>query len=84
MNRRLSLMISVAALLLLAICLGVWITSNPQSGPRATLPDRNATDPMAAEMICIDQVLQDRNLEADQVDMRLAACKGGGSRSNAQ
>ena len=48
--------------------------------PRMSLnaADENVVDPLRAEMACIDRVMSSPRLNANEVQPRLDACRGGG------
>ena len=80
---------ALSFLLLLAVgtALYLYMRDRPPSPlpPQATLNDaqENAVDPYRAEMGCIDQVLQRRDLEANQAQAMLNSCRGPDSGTNA-
>ena len=82
----------ILALAVLALALGATLAYVLLRGPHQAPPmsidaaDENASEPLRQEMTCIDQLLQDRNLRANEVEPALARCEGGpsGNQSNGQ
>lgn len=75
--RRIGIAILVAVAMAIGIGFTAWRLSNPQR-PASILnvAEENAANPYAAELVCVDQVLADNRLAANQVETRLAACRG--------
>lgn len=79
MRNRSTFFALLATVLLLIVGIIGWMSTGPQRSARMNVLEQNATDPMAAEMACIDAVLQDNGLRAEQIEARMGACRSGGA-----
>lgn len=50
--------------------------------PSAAPADENAAEPLLVEMACIDRVLQNRSLKAEEVQPALDRCRRGRNAAN--
>jgi flagellar basal body-associated protein FliL len=85
-----NIIVALAVLvLLLALALASVLLPRGESGSApiaVNAADETAVEPYHQEMDCIDRLLQDNSLGANEVEPALARCQGGGSgtQGNAQ
>jgi hypothetical protein len=77
MQRKIILALAVLALLLAAALALVLLRGQPGPGPISiNAADENAIEPYHREMNCIDRVMQNNDLNANEVEPALDRCKG--------
>ena len=77
MQRRLIIALAVVILLLAAALTFILLRGQPRPEPISiNAADENAVEPYHREMSCIDQVMQNNDLNANQVGPALDRCKG--------
>jgi hypothetical protein len=77
MQRNIILALAVVILLLAAALAFVLLRGQPNPGRISiNAADENAIEPYHREMSCIDQVMQNNDLNANEVEPALDRCKG--------
>ena len=77
MQHRLIIVLGAFVVLLAAALLVVLLRGQPSPGPISiNAADENAVEPYHQEMSCIDEVMQNNDLLANQVGPALDRCKG--------
>ena len=88
-----NIVIALAALVLLLAIALAYVVLRGQSGGQGAPPplsvnaaEENVAEPLHDEMDCIDRLLQNNDLNANEVGPALARCQGGttGNQSNGQ
>jgi cytoskeletal protein RodZ len=78
MQRRIIFVMGAIILLLVGVLAVVLWRGQPRPTPPSVEPaDVNAAEPYHREMDCIDRLLQNNNLNANEVEPALARCHGG-------
>jgi hypothetical protein len=80
-QRKILLVLAILVPVLLVAAALLWqrpLRPAPAAGP----PDENAAEPLVAEMACIDRVLQNRSLKAEEVQPALDRCRSGRNAAN--
>ena len=81
-----NVVIALALLCLVLAVLALYLLLRAQPGPPRISVDtanENASEPYHQEMDCIDRLLRQRDLSANDVEPALARCQGGGPRERA-
>lgn len=77
MQRNLIIALGALLVVLAAALLVVLLRGQPSPGPISiNAADENAIEPYHREMNCIDQVMQNNDLNANEVEPALDRCKG--------
>ena len=87
MQRNIIIAFAVIILLLAAALAFVLLRGQPSGAPiQVNAAEEDATLPYRHEMDCIDRLMQNNDLLANQVDAELARCQSGssGSQTNGQ
>jgi hypothetical protein len=81
MQRKIIVVLALLCLLL-AAALGFLLLRGESRPPHISVDaaDENGAQPYRQEMDCIDQLLRQSNLSANDVDPALARCRGGAAR----
>jgi len=85
MQRRIIVALVLLCLLLAGV-LGFVLLRDPPRPPRISADDaqENAAEPYHQEMDCIDRLLRQRDLSANDVEPALARCQGSSSAAQGQ
>ena len=82
MQRSLIIAFGAFGVLLAATLLFLMLRDQPRAAPVSiNAADENAVDPDVQEMSCIDRLMQNNDLMANQVGAELARCQGAAPES---
>ena len=81
MQRKIIVVLALLCLILVGL-LGFMLLRGEPRPPHISVDDaqENGSEPYRQEMDCIDRLLRQSNLSANDVDPALARCRGGASR----
>ena len=85
MQRRIIFILATLVLLLGAALIFLFLRGQPRAVPvTIEAADENAMNPYQEEMDCVDRLLHNNNLNANEVEPALARCQGGADRNQSQ
>ena len=80
MQRKIIIALVILGLAIAATLAYVLLRNQPRPAPISIdAADENATEPLHQEMDCIDRLLQNNDMEANEVQPALARCRTGGA-----